>query len=515
MNDSVAQLDETPRRSGVLLHVTSLPSRYGVGDLGTEAVNFIRDLAGADQSYWQMLPVVPTGFADSPYQSPSAFAGNPMLISPEHLVDLGLVTPDDIQPLTTLSRASVDFRGLLNLKTEVLAKAAAAFPGLDTSLNDRFAGFREKHGPTWLEEASLFAAIKDSLGGAAWNEWPRGLALRDPDALQSARELLGTEIETYQILQFLFSEQWETLRQTARAHRIELVGDIPLYVAHDSADVWANPQSFLLDSDRNPTVVAGVPPDYFSETGQRWGNPIYDWAEMEADGFGWWRDRLARVLELFDVVRIDHFRGIAGYWAIPAEEPTAVVGEWLEGPGAQLIEAVGIETGDPSIIAEDLGIITDDVIALRDGYELPGMRVAQFGFDDAPDTPLHHPDAYTPDVWAYTGTHDNNTTEGWFWEGNPGRDKSALEEGRKELYDRVGEPVVWGLIEMIADSPARTAIVPAQDLLGLGKEARMNTPGTTEGNWRWRLHPGQIGAEALDRLSRVTRAAGRVRSTSR
>lgn len=516
MRGSTDFTDQTPRRSGVLLHVSSLPSRYGIGDLGSEAMAFVQDLSQAEQTYWQMLPVVPTGFADSPYQSPSAFAGNPMLISPDHLVELGLVRTEDIRPLTVLPRASVDFRQLLGLKTGLLAKAASGFRArVDASIAERFAEFRERHHVTWLDEASLFTAIKDSLQGAPWNEWPRDLALRDPGALQEARDRLSTEIETYQILQFLFHEQWEALRQTARAHRIELVGDIPLYVAHDSADVWANPRGFLLDSERNPLVVAGVPPDYFSETGQRWGNPIYDWGEMEADGFRWWRSRITHTLELFDVVRIDHFRGIAGYWAIPAEEPTAVVGEWREGPGARLLDAVGIERGDPSIIAEDLGVITDDVIALRESYELPGMRVAQFGFDDAPDTPLHHPDVYTSDVWAYTGTHDNNTTEGWLWERNPDRNPRLLDAGRRTLYERVGQPVAWGLMEMIADSPARTAIVPAQDLLALGAEARMNTPGTTEGNWQWRLHPGQLGAEALDRLARVTRAAGRVRSTFR
>lgn len=500
------------RRSGILLHVTSLPAGYGIGDLGPAAQDLIHRLRSAGQTYWQMLPVTPTGYADSPYQSPSAFAGNPMLISPEILIESELVTADDARGLQALPDDLVDYRAVIDEKNRLLIKAASAFRRQASSEQvGRFAGFRESHGEVWLDEGALFTAIKDSMGGVAWNEWPEALAHRDPEEMRDVRRSLRAEIEGYQIIQFLFFEQWRLLREISGSAGVGLVGDIPLYVAHDSADVWANPGNYLLDDDREPVVVAGVPPDYFSESGQRWGNPIYDWDRMTGNGFNWWRQRMGHVLSMFDVVRIDHFRGIAGYWAIPAGEKTAVVGEWREGPGGDLLDAIGIEPGSHAVVAEDLGIITPDVDALRDEYRLPGMRVAQFGFDAAHDTPLHHPDAYQPRAWAYTGTHDNNTTEGWFWENNASRDPSLLGPGRKRLHEAVGEPVSWGLIEMVARSLAGTTIFPVQDLLGLGAEARMNTPGTTEGNWRWRLGDGELTGEMMERLGRVTAESGRDR----
>jgi len=504
------------RRSGVLLHITSLPSKHGVGDLGPEAHLFISDLAAADQAYWQMLPVGPTGYGDSPYQSWSSFAANPMLISLDRLVELGLLAPAEIEPLESAPAGAVDYAAVIGAKTEALERAALAFrdqaaPGLVEAYSE----FRDRHGPQWLDDAAVFAAVKAASGGAAFTEWPAGLARRDEDELGPAAESLKDEIEAFKILQFLFFEQWRALRRAADAAGVRLVGDLPLYVAHDSADVWARPEEFLLDAARRPTVVAGVPPDYFSPTGQRWGAPIYDWDRMQENGFSWWRGRTAHILSMFDVVRIDHFRGIAGYWAIPAEEETAVKGEWLEGPGSALLDAIGVEDGDKRIIAEDLGVVTEDVEALRDGYGLPGMRVAQFGFDGAPDTSLHHPRAFTPRVWAYTGTHDNNTTEGWFWAPSPRRVASKLGAGRRKLLAAVGEPVSWGLVEMVAASAATTTVFPAQDLLGLGAEARMNTPGTAEGAWRWRLRPGELDDETLERLALTTRRTGRSREERR
>ncbi|HEY7824071.1 MAG TPA: 4-alpha-glucanotransferase, partial [Acidimicrobiia bacterium] len=316
-------------------------------------------------------------------------------------------------------------------------------------------------------------------------------------------------IETSRVIQFLFLEQWQALRRAAHEVGVVIVGDLPLYVAHDSADVWANPDLFRLDAEGNPTVVAGVPPDYFSETGQRWGNPIYDWEEMAVRDYTWWKTRVHHALSRFDWLRIDHFRGLAGYWEIPASEPTAVNGQWRPGPADDLLGALGDELGGLPVIAEDLGVITDDVIALRDGYGLPGMRVAQFGFDVKSDTATHHPRNYPENVWAYTGTHDNDTTLGWFWEGNPRHRVWRLDRRRRSLYRKLGGDIPWGLVEMVSRSRAKTSIFPVQDILGLGTEARMNVPGTTSGNWEWRLRTGQLTDTTLERLRGLTAASGR------
>ena len=343
-----------------------------------------------------------------------------------------------------------------------------------------------------------------------WPEWDSAVARREPDSLAEARLRLRDEIEIHEILQFLLSEQWTRLRTAAASRQIALVGDLPLYVAHDSSDVWANQGMFHLDGNGMPTVVSGVPPDYFSETGQRWGSPIYDWELMAESGFRWWRERMRHTLAHFDVVRVDHFRGIAGYWEIPAAEPTAVRGRWLEGPGNALLRAIDSEIGALPVIAEDLGVITDDVITLRGEHGLPGMRVAQFSFDDAPDSPIHDPGEFPVDVWGYSGTHDNDTTEGWFWTDNPEHDLRRVKGGRRKLLERVGgEPVGWGVVEMVAASKATTSVYPVQDLLGLGSEGRMNTPGTTNGNWRWRFEDHQLTDDLMDRLRTLTIASGR------
>lgn len=496
-----------PRRSGLLLHLSSLPSRYAIGDLGATAHQFIDQLAASGQSYWQMLPIGPTGYGNSPYQLLSTFAGNPMLLSVDKLLEDGLI--DDAGRLETPPSDRVDFSLVFGHKPGLVRQAAHAFrnqPGEDA---ERFERFRTEHRSVWLDDFSLFEALKQSHGERPWCQWDEGVAVGDPGELSSARDRLSEEIELNEIVQFLFFEQWRELRDHAKDAGIALVGDLPLYLAHDSADVWANRDLFQLDATGSPVVVAGVPPDYFSVTGQRWGNPIYDWSKMADRGYRWWKSRVRHALALFDVVRIDHFRGIAGYWEIPAAEPTAVNGRWRPGPSYDLMEAIGGDTISGSIVAEDLGVITEDVIALRERYHLPGMRVAQFGYDDAPDAPIHVPGAYPVDVWGYTGTHDNDTTEGWFWTANPDHDPGLLDPRRRSLFDEVGEHIAWGLIEMVADSKAQTSIFPVQDILGLGSEARMNTPGTVEGNWEWRLGKDLLTEDALSRLRDVTESTGR------
>lgn len=500
------------RSSGLLLHVTSLPGRFGIGDLGPESHRFVSRLATAGQTFWQTLPIGPTGYGNSPYSSPSTFAGNPLLVSPEGLLEAGLVDEGEVDRIPVSDGSRVDYVAVYPQKRRLIHEAAAKFfTRADQEIRQRYIEFRDREGPRWLDDYSVYAALKDAHRGKAWTDWDPELAGREPAALRQARRDLEEEIETSRVVQFLFFEQWEMLRQTAADQGIEIVGDLPLYVAHDSADVWANPHLFRLDAEGMPTLVAGVPPDYFSATGQRWGNPIFDWEQMAESGYSWWRARVRHAISLFDRVRIDHFRGIAGYWEIPASEPTAVNGQWEPGPADQLLEAIRQDLGELPLIAEDLGVITDDVVALRDSFRIPGMRVAQFGFDTTSDSATHHPDNYPERVWAYTGTHDNDTTAGWFWKGNPRRRVWRLDRRRRRLYRRLGGEIPWGLVEMVSQSRAVASIFPVQDLLGLGTEARMNTPGTTKGNWEWRLRSGQLSDDALERLRELTVATGRLR----
>jgi 4-alpha-glucanotransferase len=492
------------------LHVTSLPGRFGIGDLGPAAHSFAASIAEAGQSYWQILPVGPTGYGNSPYSALSTFAGNPVLISPQLLLESGLIDPVDLDGIAITEDGRVDYGAVYTNKFALLSKVAGSFQlRADRGQFERFADFTEREGPLWLDDYALYAALKDAHGGLPWNDWEPGEARRDHTALTRAATELAEAVEANRVIQFLFFEQWQLLRSKCQEAGVEIVGDLPLYVAPDSADVWSKPDLFLVDDGGDPTLVAGVPPDYFSETGQRWGNPIFDWKAMAADDFSWWRSRVRHALSLFDWLRIDHFRGIAGYWAIPASEPTAVHGEWLPGPGAALLEAIREDLGELKIIAEDLGVITEDVIALRDGFGLPGMRVAQFGFDQAPDSAIHHPDRFPENVWGYTGTHDNNTTLGWFWEGNPNRRVSRLRRGRLTLYRAVEGRIPWGLVEMVSHSQARTSVFPVQDILGFGAEARMNTPGTASGNWEWRLRTGELTDDSLARLAELSRESGR------
>ena len=437
-----------------------------------------------------MLPVVPAGPGNSPYSAPSAFAGNPLLISPDLLLDAGLASIEEVSKTKTEASSRVDFTAVARAKGSLLDQVASSFASRRSAeLTKRYELFLDENESVWLNEYALFRALKTANGGRHWIEWDEPMRVRDPAALSSARARFSRQIEAISVVQFLFHEQWQQLRARAQTSGISIVGDIPLYVDHDSADVWSNPSLFDVTADGAPKVVAGVPPDYFSSTGQRWGNPIYAWERLAQMDFPWWRLRLAHAASLFDVVRFDHFRGIVAYWAIPATGQTAVEGTWLPGPGGKLLEAIRDELDDLPILAEDLGIITEDVTELRKAFGLPGMRVAQFGLLPAPDHLTHRPDRYPDDVWAYTGTHDNNTTTGWFWEGNESRRPWRLGWNRLKLYSRTRGRIPEAVIDMVHQSRAQVAIVPAQDLLGIGAEARMNTPGTPAGNWEWRLLP--------------------------
>jgi 4-alpha-glucanotransferase len=490
---------DSPRSSGVLLHVTSLPGSFGVGDLGPAALRWIDALAGAGQQWWQVLPVGPTGYGDSPYQSPSTFAGNPNLLSPELLAGDGLASPAEVAACE-LPEGPVDLAAVIRAKRQLLATASARFRAGDApALRESFRHFCEREA-AWLDGFALFAAVKEHHDGAPWWQWPRPLALRDPNALRGAAAQLAGSIESQRFAQFLFSRQWAAMRDYAAARGIRMLGDLPIYVAEDSADVWANPELFALGTDRRPVLVAGVPPDYFSETGQLWGNPVYDWDAHRRTGFRWWVARMRATLRMVDMVRVDHFRGVEAYWAVPAGEPTAQNGTWMPGPGSELIEALRGALGSVPVVAEDLGFITPEVDALRERYRLPGMRVLQFAFGGAVESRFL-PYRYTRDLFITTGTHDNDTTRGWF---------DKLTEAERRAYEEYApeaarEPV-WALVRLAWASVADLAFAPLQDLLGLGSEARLNTPGVASGNWRWRATAAQVNDRTwIERLAKWTR----------
>jgi 4-alpha-glucanotransferase len=503
-----------PRSSGILLHPTSLPGRFGIGDLGDEAYSFVDFLKASGQSLWQVLPLGPTGYGDSPYQCFSAFAGNTLLISPAQLVREGLLTIEDLARTPAFPNDRVDFGNVIKFKNALLRESFNRFRKTsDKSLRDYFEHFSHQ-ASSWLEDYALYRALKDAQGGKAWNEWEPGLTRRDPATLARAREHLREQIDAQKFYQFLFFKQWAALKAYCHEHGVKLVGDIPIFVARDSADVWMNPDQFKLDEAGNPTVVAGVPPDYFSATGQLWGNPIYNWDRMLADGFRWWIERVRATLEIFDIVRIDHFRGFAASWEIPGRDKTAERGAWVSVPGRELFNAIKHSLGDLPIIAEDLGVITPDVEALRDDFGLPGMRILQFAFGG--DTLNHDlPHNYIKNCVVYTGTHDNDTTFGWFTsvagEGST-RNNEQIERERRFCLDYLnsdGREIHWDFIRAVLASVADTAIIPLQDLLGLGNEARMNLPNSTSGNWAWRYKPEALTDEVARRLKKLTELYGR------
>jgi 4-alpha-glucanotransferase len=482
--------------------------------LGDEAYRFVDFLASSKQSLWQVLPLGPTGYGDSPYQCFSAFAGNTLLVSPERLVHEGLLTGEDLAHAPAFTSDRVDFGNAITFKNALLRKAFERFKQTtDKSLRESFERFSHQ-ASSWLDDYALYRALKDAQGGKAWNEWEPPLARRDSTALASAREHVRDEIDAQKFYQFLFFKQWAALKAYCHEHSIKLVGDIPIFVARDSADVWMNPQEFKLDEAGNPLVVAGVPPDYFSATGQYWGNPIYNWDRMLADGFRWWIERVRATLGIFDIVRIDHFRGFAASWEIPGGDKTAERGAWVNVPGREMFTAIKQALGDLPIIAEDLGVITPDVEALRDDFGLPGMRILQFAFGG--DTLNHDlPHNYIKNSVVYTGTHDNDTTVGWFTsvagEGST-RNSDQIEREREfclRYLNTDGQEIHWDFIRAVLASVADTAIIPLQDLLGLGNEARMNLPNSTSGNWSWRYKAGALTHELGERLKQWTEVYGR------
>jgi 4-alpha-glucanotransferase len=476
---------EFERSSGVLLHVSSLASYGGIGDLGPAAHEFVAFLAAARQHVWQVLPLCPTGFGNSPYAGSSAFAGNPFLISLEFLADWGWIGGDRIAGLAGRS-GNVDFYEVEQRKLPLLYEAAGNF--LDRGPNEaalarqwkQFESFCHSQA-SWLNDYSLYAELRRQFQTGAWTQWPEALRRRDPQALADVYEHSGRALAQEQALQFAFSLQWEQLRAAAAHHAIRILGDVAIFVNMDSSDVWVHPGLFELDEEFKPERVAGVPPDYFSVTGQRWGNPIYRWDVLAMRGYDWWIDRIRRAVALYDIVRLDHFRGFEAYWAIPAEEETAVNGEWVKAPGLELFRALEAALGPLPLVAEDLGLITPEVDALRLELGMPGMRVLQFGFGGK-GAHMHLPHLFVPSTVAYTGTHDNDTTQGW-WQG-----ANATERAAAAAY--AGLPAdaspVWSLICAAETSVAQMAVVPAQDLLALGSEARMNTPAVSSGNWSWR-----------------------------
>ena len=493
-----------PRASGILLHPTSLPGPFGIGDLGPEAYKFVDFLVAAGQSLWQVLPLGPTGYGDSPYACYSAFAGNTLLISPEQLVTEGLL---DSAPSLATKRHKIDFGEAHEAKDQILRQAYEHYTKTtDTALRSAFETFAQQQAH-WLEDYALFRALKDAHGGIAWNEWEAS-----PDELRE-------EVEAHMFYQFLFFRQWFAFKSYSNERGISIVGDLPIFVAHDSADVWTNPEQFKLDKNGKPLVVAGVPPDYFSSTGQLWGNPLYNWERMQADGFKWWIERVRATLKMVDIARVDHFRGFAACWEIPGGDKTAERGQWVEAPGRELFTAIRKTLGELPIIAEDLGVITPDVVALREEFGFPGMRILQFGFgSDSKNIDLPH--NYVPNVAAYTGTHDNDTTVGWFGsvagEGST-RTEKQIERERTfclEYLNTTGEEIHWDFIRGVLASVANTAIVPLQDLLGLGTEARMNLPNSTEGNWAWRYDSDALTPEIASRLKHLTELYGRLQKSA-
>jgi 4-alpha-glucanotransferase len=515
------------RAGGVLLHPSSLPGPYGIGDLGPQAYRFVTWLASTGCKLWQVLPLGPTGYGDSPYQCFSAFAGNPYLISLDILVEDEVLTRNDLADMPDFDESRVDFGLLIPWKLGLLQKAFSRFSSIlkgngdhirhevreektpagenvrvhvlnkTRLLIDEFNDFRAENA-SWLDDFALFMSLKEAQGGGAWSGWPQSLRKREPSAIEKARQDHAQDVLRHSFYQFLFFRQWNDLRLFAKAQDIKIIGDIPIFIAYDSADAWAHPELFFLGEDSLPTVVAGVPPDYFSTTGQLWGNPLYRWKVHKKTGYAWWIERFHSVLKFVDVVRLDHFRGFAGYYEIPYGAPTAETGQWMTGPGKDFFKTISRELSDAEnatlpIIAEDLGVITPDVVELRDRFNLPGMRILQFGFTGADNPFLPH--NYITNCVAYTGTHDNDTACGWFRAASESERKFAL-----RYLNSDGTDFAWDLIRGVWSSVAVHAIAPMQDLLSLGTEARMNFPSRLGGNWEWRMKEEDMNQALAKRL---------------
>ena len=486
------------RSSGILLHPTSLPGSLGVGDLGAVARDFIDRISESDQRWWQVLPLHPTDFMGSPYAAPSAFAGNPILIDLEALVEDGLLEDADLDPVREACAGEADDEFVIE---EV---APARMQALDVAFeawqpDADFERFCQEES-AWLDDWALFYALKTSYGGKDWRRWPQDVVARKPSTLESVSRALETSIAKAKFRQFVFDQQWTALKEYAAARDVRIIGDIPIFPAMDSADAWANREIFEIDESGEASVVAGVPPDYFSATGQKWGNPLYRWDALAERGYEWWFERIRRATQLSDIVRIDHFRGFESYWAVPASAPNAIEGEWRDGPGDAFFDAIRAEFGEVPFIAEDLGMITEEVLMLRDRHKLPGMRVMQFAFDGNPGHPFL-PHTYPELCVAFLGTHDNDTTMGWYQE--------AGEDTRHQVRNYLShadEGIVWAMMESIAASKANLVVFTPQDLFELGTEARMNTPGTSSDNWQWRMSPAMLDDdEPWEMLAEMTR----------
>ncbi|MFH1808218.1 MAG: 4-alpha-glucanotransferase [Pseudomonadota bacterium] len=496
------------RISGLLLHPTSLPGVHGSGDLGDAAYRFVDFLSSCEQRLWQVLPLGPTGYGDSPYQSTSAFAGNPLLVSLEWLCIDGLLTSEDLATAPVFPEHLVDFEAVRRFRWDMLRRAYTRWPALVRSEQlEAFAAFRAREA-AWLDDFALYIALKQVHDGAPWSAWPGELVRREPAALERWSTTLADEMALQRWVQFLFDHQWQALKSYANERGVRILGDIPIFVAHDSAEVWAHPELFFLDDDGQPIVVAGVPPDYFSATGQLWGNPLYRWEVMARDHYAWWVARLRKALQLTDLVRLDHFRGFEAYWEIPAEAESAVHGRWAPGPGKAFFDEVKRQLGELPLVAEDLGLITPEVKKLRRDIDVPGMVVLHFAFGGGADNE-YLPHNLQRRCVAYTGTHDNDTTCGWF--------DAAGEDLRHHVRCYLGcdgNDIAWDLIRAALRSVADTVITPVQDLLGLGSAARMNTPAREQGNWSWRFREGALEDSVGLRLRELTRLFGRGRGAA-
>ncbi len=494
------------RASGILLHPTSLPSRFGIGDLGDRAYKFVDFLANSDQQIWQILPIGPTGFGNSPYLSYSALAGNPLLISPEVLHGQGLLTTEELNSTPEFSLDAVDFDRVIASKMPLLRTASDRFKNQGSETVDgEFKRFCDRQND-WLSDYALFMSLKQAHNGSSWHQWDSDIAYRKPEAMASWATKLTDEIFFHKFVQYQFFCQWKNLKQYANQKGVKIFGDIPIYVAHDSVDVWAHKDIFCLDKNTGEaSLMAGVPPDYFSSTGQLWGNPVYNWAELEKTDFKWWIRRVEGILEYVDIIRIDHFRGFQAYWAVPQGEKTAMNGTWLEAPGDEFFQLLEKQLGKLPIVAEDLGVITPEVEALRDKFDFPGMKILQFAFDDDRANGFLPFNYDNRNCLVYTGTHDNNTTVGWFYERSP--------EAQAKVVDYLGclcdDGIHWALIRLALGSVGNTVIVPFQDVLGLGTDAKMNTPSQPTGNWSWRCREEAFNDELSSRLRYLTYLYGR------
>jgi 4-alpha-glucanotransferase len=501
--------NEVPRKmeraGGILLHPISLPSSCGIGDLGSAANRWLAWLGESGCGLWQMLPLGPPGYSESPYQSYSSFAGNPLLISLDGLVEDGLLAQQDLDHVPDFPPDRIAYNDVMAFKYSALDLAAERFfGGANESLIQVYETY-ENENRDWLDDFALFMALKEAHDGLPWTSWETELAARRPDAIGRAAEEMASSLDKYRFHQFVFSRQWQSVRQRARASGVELIGDLPIYVAHDSVDTWVHPELFQLDANGMPTYVAGVPPDYFSPTGQRWGNPLYRWEKMQANGFHWWIRRFRAVLRWVDLVRFDHFLGLNRYWQIPAANLTAEQGTWQPAPGEELLDKLQDALGGLPIIVEDLGLVTPEVEALRDRFGLPGMKILQFAFDGDSENPFL-PDRYPSNCVAYTGTHDNDTASGWY--------ENAPEQIRDRFRRYTGSDgthVAWDMIRALWHSKADRTLAQMQDLLELGNEARMNVPGTSSGNWRWRMQESQLTLQLAEKLRALNETTDRMR----